>query len=58
MSGPVAAPRADPLFAWLGPLASLAELGTAGYPPAVRRRLTIVNAMAFLIALFFKVFSL
>ena len=29
MSGPVAAPRADPLFAWLGPLAGFAELGTA-----------------------------
>ena len=58
MSGPVAAPRADPLFAWLGPLAVLAELGTAGYPRAVRRRLTIVNAMAFLIALFSAVYAL
>ena len=57
-SGNVAAPRADPLFAWLGPLASLAELGTAGYPRAVRRRLTIVNAMAFLIALFSAVYAL
>lgn len=57
-SGNVAAPRADPLFAWLGPLATLAELGTAGYPRAVRRRLTIVNAMAFLIALFSAVYAL
>src|SRR6476469_2441918 len=57
-SGNGAAPRADPLFAWLGPLASLAELGTAGYPPAVRRRLTIVNAMTFLIVLFSAVYAL
>jgi adenylate cyclase len=57
-SDPVAAPRADPLFAWLGPLATLAELGTAGNPRAVRRRLTIVNAMAFLIAIFSAVYVL
>ena len=57
-SDPVAAPRAAPLFAWLGPLAVLAELGTAGYPRADRRRLTIVNAMAFLIALFSAVYAL
>jgi adenylate cyclase len=57
-SGNGAAPRADPLFAWLGPLATLAELGTAGYPRAVRRRLIIVNAMAFLIAIFSAVYAL
>ena len=33
-------------------LASLAELGTQGYPLAVRRRLKIVNVMAYLIAVF------
>jgi hypothetical protein len=48
----IAAPRAAPVFAWLGPLAGFAEFGTEGYPRAVRRRLTIVNAMAFLIAVF------
>src|SRR5262249_48337979 len=57
-SAPVAAPLADPLFARLGPLAALADLGTAGYPRAVRRRLTIVNAMAFLIAIFSAVYAL
>ena len=44
--------RSAPVFAWLGPIAAFAELGTEGYPRAVRRRLTIVNAMAFLIAIF------
>ncbi|MDA7946469.1 MAG: adenylate/guanylate cyclase domain-containing protein [Hyphomicrobiaceae bacterium] len=34
---------------WLAPLA---ELGTRGYPVAVRRRLMIVNVTAYLIALF------
>src|SRR6476661_4597345 len=57
-SGNGAAPRADPLFGWLGPLATLTELGTAGYPRAVRRRLTIVNAKAFLIAIFSAVYAL
>src|SRR5262249_33509472 len=57
-SAPVAAPLADPLFARLGPLAALADLGTASYPRAVRRRLTIVNAMAFLIAIFSAVYAL
>ncbi len=56
-SGPVAAGQNAPLFAWLGRLAWLAELGTAGYPRAVRRRLTIVNAMAFLIAIFSAVYA-
>jgi len=49
--------RDAPLFAWLGPLAGFAELGTAGYPRAVRRRLTIVNVMAFLIAVFSAVYA-
>jgi adenylate cyclase len=44
--------RDIPLFAWLGPLARFVEWGTAAYPRPVRRRLTIVNAMALLIAVF------
>ena len=51
------AARDAPLFAWLGPLSGLAELGTAGYPRAVRRRLSIVNVMAFLIAVFSAVYA-
>jgi adenylate cyclase len=50
--GTIAAARDAPLFAWMGPLARFAEFGTAGYPRPVRRRLTIVNVMAFLIAIF------
>lgn len=49
--------RAAPLFAWLGPLARFAELGTAAYPRAVRRRLTIVNMMALLIAVFSAIYA-
>jgi len=45
------------LFPWLGPLAGFVELGTAGYPRAVRRRLKIVNAMALLIAVFSAVYA-
>jgi hypothetical protein len=30
----IAAPRAAPVFAWLGPLAGFAEFGTEGYPRA------------------------
>ena len=56
-SGKVAVARVAPLFAWLGPLAGFAEMGTAGYPRAVRRRLTIVNVMAFLIAIFSAVYA-
>ena len=55
--GSVAAPCDAPLFSWLGPLGRLAELGTAGYPRAVRRRLTIVNVMAFLIAVFSVIYA-
>lgn len=50
--GTIAAARDAPLFAWMGPLARFAEFGTEGYPRPVRRRLTIVNVMAFLIAIF------
>ena len=49
--------RDAPLFAWLGPLSRFAELGTAGYPRAVRRRLSIVNVMALLIAVFSAVYA-
>jgi adenylate cyclase len=54
--GTVAATRDAPLFAWLGPLAGFAEAGTAGYPRLVRRRLAIVNVMAFVIAVFSAVY--
>ena len=50
--GTIATSRDAPLFAWMGPLARFAEFGTEGYPRPVRRRLTIVNVMAFLIAIF------
>ena len=49
--------RDVPLFAWLGRLAQFAELGTSFYPRPVRRRLTVVNVMAFLIALFSAVYA-
>ena len=48
--------RDAPLFAWMGSLARFAEFGTSGYPHAVSRRLTIVNAMALLIAVFAAVY--
>jgi adenylate cyclase len=48
--------RDDPLFVWLGPLRRFAEWGTAGYPRNVRRRLTIVNVMALMIAIFSAVY--
>ena len=54
---PVAAPCDAPLFTWLGPLGRFAELGTAGYPRPVRRRLTIINAMALLIAVFSVIYA-
>jgi len=49
--------RDAPLFAWLGPFVRFAEFGTAGYPRNVRRRLTIVNVMAFMIAIFSGVYA-
>jgi adenylate cyclase len=55
--GSVAAPCDAPLFTWLGPLGRFAELGTAGYPRPVRRRLTIINAMALLIAVFSVIYA-
>ena len=55
--GTIAAARDAPLFTWLGPLAGFVELGTADYPRPVRRRLTIVNAMAFLIAVFSVIYA-
>jgi adenylate cyclase len=48
--------RSAPRFAWLAPLLRFAELGTAGYPRPVRRRLAIVNMMALLIAVFSAVY--
>ena len=50
--------RDTPLFAWLGPLARFAELGTVGYPSNVRRRLTIVNVMALMIAVSSAVYAI
>ena len=49
--------RNAPLFAWLGPLAGLAELGTGGYPRPARRQMAIVNLMAVLIAIFSAVYA-
>ena len=37
---------------WMGRLAEFAELGTGSYPPLIRRRLMIVNVMAYMIAIF------
>ncbi len=56
--GSVAAPCDAPLFTWLGPLGRFAALGTAGYPRPVRRRLTIINAMALLIAVFSVIYAI
>jgi hypothetical protein len=49
--------RNAPLFAWLGPLAGLAELGTEGYPRPARRQMAIVNLMASLIAMFSAIYA-
>ena len=59
MSRPASVSEAQnaPLFAWLGRLARYAEAGTAGYPRPVRRRLAIVNLMAFLIAIFSAIYA-
>jgi adenylate cyclase len=53
----IAEARDAPLFAWLGRLAPYAEIGTQGYPRPVRRRLAIVNLMAFLIAIFSAIYA-
>jgi adenylate cyclase len=49
--------RDNPLFAWLGPLRAFAEWGTSGYPRDVRRRLTIINVMALMIAISSAVYA-
>ncbi len=46
-----------PLPAWLVPLSRLAEVGTHDYPRATRRRLKIVNVMAFMIAIFSVIYA-
>lgn len=46
-----------PLPAWLVPLSRLAEAGTHDYPRATRRRLKIVNVMAFMIAIFSVIYA-
>jgi adenylate cyclase len=55
--GTNAAPRAAPVFMWLGPLAGFLKFGTDGYPRAVQRRLRIVNAMTLLIAVFSVIYA-
>ncbi len=47
-----AASADKPRAPWLGKLAELAEMGARDYPPLVRRRLMIVNVMAYMIAIF------
>ena len=47
-----AASAGTPRPAWLNALARFAQMGTKDYPPQVRRRLMIVNVMAYLIAVF------
>jgi adenylate cyclase len=54
--GTITALRDAPLFAWLGPFAAFVQWGTADYPRPIRRQLTIVNAMALLIAVFSVVY--
>jgi adenylate cyclase len=51
------APGDAPMFAWLGPLSRFAEIGTSSYCRSTRRRLTIVNAMALLIAIFSVIYA-
>src|SRR5262245_5106670 len=50
-------PPSDAPFAWLGPLGRFAEFGTELCPRSVRRRLAIVNLMAFTIAVFSVIYS-
>ena len=45
-----------PLIARLGPLAAFIHWGTAEYPRPLRRQLSIVNAMALLVAVFSAVY--
>jgi adenylate cyclase len=53
----LAAPGDAPLFAWLGRFGRFAEIGTSGYCRSTRWRLTIVNAMALLIAIFSVIYA-
>ena len=43
---------------WLSLLTRLIDLGTEGYPPKTRRRLKILNAMAYLIVVFSALYAL
>ena len=43
--------------AWLAPLIRFAQSCTQGYPRNVRRRLTLVNVMAFMIAIFSGIYA-
>src|SRR5919206_1767210 len=43
---------------WLSLLVQLVEFGTEGYPPKTRRRLKILNAMAYLIVVFSALYAL
>ncbi|HRD76597.1 MAG TPA: adenylate/guanylate cyclase domain-containing protein [Hyphomicrobiaceae bacterium] len=51
-------PTLESLGAWWPRVAALARYGTDGYPPAVRRRLMILNLFAYLIAIFTFGYSL
>ena len=55
--GTNAASQTAPVFTWLGPLSGFLKFGIEGYPRTVRRRLTIVNAMALLIAVFSVIYA-
>ncbi len=46
-----------PRTTWVNALMRFAEMGTGGYPPLVRRRLMIVNVMAYLIAIFSLIYA-
>ena len=50
--------RSGPAVRWRRRLTRLAEYGTAGYPPATRRRLRIMNVAAYLIAAFTLVYTI
>jgi adenylate cyclase len=50
--------RSDSAALWRRRLTRLAEYGTAGYPPPVRRRLRIMNVAAYLIAVFTLVYTI
>ena len=56
-SGTVAAARDAPLFAWLGRLPASPNSAPPAIRAPVRRRLTIINVMALLIAIFSAVYA-